>query len=378
MPGDRRRVSSRCRPALFWCAGCFLLFQLGLDLLLERWQPIVRDPEYGYKLQRLRKQVADHPRRPLVLVLGSSRTNLGVCPEAMHFHGADPDTIPLVFNFSINGAGPELELMTLRRLLADGFRPAHVVLEVLPPLLHQDESYNEELMLNINRLGVQDLRSLLPFSSHPQLLSRRWLRSRMLPCITFRHWLVMHYAHSLIHIDPERPQDWRNLDRLGWEVYPRQHVDADEYARGFRFAADEYAEPLRRFEVTPRADRMVRAVIDLCRREGIAVSLLLMAEGSDFRALYSKAARVSVRDYTARLCREYAIGVIDAREWMPDDAFFDGHHLLPGSAAVFSMRLAAMLENVMRNPKSEARNPKQIQNLKSPNRFPKTVWCLGF
>ena len=108
----------------------------------------------------------------------------------------------------------------------------------------------------------------------------------------------------------------------------------------------EYAGPLRNFEVTPRSDRMVRAVIDLCHREGIAVSLLIMAEGSDFRALYSKAAQASIRDYTAGLCREYAIGVIDARDWMPDDAFFDGHHLLPGSAADFSRRLAAMLEKV--------------------------------
>ena len=43
---------------------------------------VARDPEYGRRANRLRARVAEHPGRPLVLVVGSSRTAMGVCPSA--------------------------------------------------------------------------------------------------------------------------------------------------------------------------------------------------------------------------------------------------------------------------------------------------------
>ena len=39
------------------------------------------------------------------------------------------------------------------------------------------------------------------------------------------------------------------------------------------------------------------------------------------------------------LAREYGVSVVDARAWVPDDGFMDGHHLLPEGATTFTKRL---------------------------------------
>jgi len=339
----RGMIGKRSRAALLWLGACFFALQLGLDLLMERWQPVLRDPEYGYKLARLRNRLKAEPGKPLVLVLGSSRTNLGVCPAAMNGDRPGSAISPLVFNFSINGAGPRIQLMILKRLLADGICPQRIVVEILPPALHQDEIYNEEVWLNINRLGLTDLRILQQYSSHPFILTRHWLRSRLMPCVTHRHWFLLRYAHSWLRVDPLQPQDWSDVDRLGWQVYHRQHVDAEEYGRGLQAARNEYTHSLDRFHVTSTPDRALHDLISLCRQHQLDALLLRMPEASQFRAWYSSEALAEIRAYTARLCRECGATAIDARSWMPDDAFFDGHHLLPWAAVDFSKRLASSI-----------------------------------
>src|SRR6266403_1954201 len=81
--GRGRRSLAKARSTLFWLLAGFVAIQLMFDLAMERWQPVLRDPEYGYKLNRLHALLRAQPGRPLILVLGSSRTNLGVCPAAM-------------------------------------------------------------------------------------------------------------------------------------------------------------------------------------------------------------------------------------------------------------------------------------------------------
>ena len=42
---------------------------------------------------------------------------------------------PVVFNYGILGAGPVLELLTLRRLLADGVHPDCIIVEAWPYII---------------------------------------------------------------------------------------------------------------------------------------------------------------------------------------------------------------------------------------------------
>ena len=68
--------------------------------------------------------------------------------------------------------------------------------------------------------------------------------------------------------------------------------------------------------------------------------LVRMPEGSTFRALYPQEVAARVDRFVQELAAEFGCRVADCRDWMPDEAFADGHHLLRDPASAFSERLA--------------------------------------
>src|SRR5262245_8761291 len=59
---------------LLWLLAGFTLCQVVLAVAIDCWLGAVRDPEFAGKLERLQARLAEAPGRPLVLMLGSSRT----------------------------------------------------------------------------------------------------------------------------------------------------------------------------------------------------------------------------------------------------------------------------------------------------------------
>ena len=110
-------------------------------VLLDDLRPGLRDPEYGRRVARYRARAAENPGRPMVMVVGSSRAAMGVCPaawEAVREQTSDP----MLFNMSLLGSGPVMELMVARRAFADGLRPALVLIEYWPPYYSEDHPSN--------------------------------------------------------------------------------------------------------------------------------------------------------------------------------------------------------------------------------------------
>jgi hypothetical protein len=66
-----------------------------------------------------------------------------------------------------------------------------------------------------------------------------------------------------------------------------------------------------------------------------------LPESTSFRALYPPVAEVKLSRFLADLTAEFGYPVTDARSWMPDDAFMDGHHLLRPGGEAFTDRLTA-------------------------------------
>ncbi|HXT58105.1 MAG TPA: DUF1574 family protein, partial [Pirellulales bacterium] len=118
--------------------------QLALAVAIDQWAPELRDPEFGQKLARLRSLCAEFPDRPLVLVLGSSRSDYGVCPGAIERAWTSQRENIVVFNFAVMGGGPVTELVLFHELLAEGVRPSCVLIEVNPLFLHQEQGFTEE------------------------------------------------------------------------------------------------------------------------------------------------------------------------------------------------------------------------------------------
>jgi hypothetical protein len=321
----------------------FACAQLGLALAMEHWRPELRDPEYGAKRARLRARLAENPGRPLLLVLGSSRTNLGIHPAALPALPAVPGrggvpAEPVVLNASLMGAGPVLELLCLRRLLADGIRPGWVLVECWAPYLSQEGNLAEVLRIPVSRLAWGDVRVLRRYHPRPDELCQAWCLARVAPWSSSRFTLLAACARECLPMAARQDDLWELIDPSGWLPFQgsptpravRQHVER---------VHDLFGPLLGRFHVSAISDRALRETVLVCRREGIGVALLVMPESPEFQGWYPLAARAAADSYLDRLSRECRVPVLDARDWCPDEDFADGYHLLPAAADRFTERL---------------------------------------
>jgi hypothetical protein len=328
---SRRRMGTRSRTALFWAGLVFLGFQGAFAAALDRWHPELYDAEYGRRLTALRMRLAEAPERPLLLVVGSSRTALAFRPETMPSLVSPSGAAALPFNFSHMGAGPLLNRMVVRRLLDDGVRPTWLLVEVMPAYFAHDGDYF--LLLSAAARDFPLLRRYLPaWRLYGDYLLRR---ARLAP---------RYPADLLHHLAPgwdlagTAPED-TVVDPLGG--YPFLEQDVDEPTRRHRTAVlrDHMACCLRPFQITPTADRATRELLELCRRKGIAVTLLLTPEGSEYRSWYAPDAYAILERYLDGLCAEYDVPLVDARDWLTEHDFYDSHHVLERGAETFTRRL---------------------------------------
>jgi hypothetical protein len=322
--------------ALCWGVLFFAGLQLGLIILMERWRPEVRDPESGSKWTRLKERMAAEPDRPLLLVLGTSLTELGFCPELLPPYRLKGGTSPLVFNYGITGTFPIQDLATLRSLLRAGIRPRWLLLEILPGQFGIGET-SVEAFGKLPRTAWSDLPVLERYCPQRWRLYLNWFQARLAPWFSHRFSFLNQFAPDWLPV-ANCSTCWQDkMDRSGWFWWTAR-VTPDEYRKGLEATRREYSWVLADLHITNLPDQVTREVLNLCRKEGIAVALFLMPEESEFRRWYSPASNTTVNEYIARLTREYQVPVIDARQWIADGEFLDGHHLLPRGAALFTER----------------------------------------
>src|SRR5262249_30328490 len=106
---------------------------------------------------------------------------------------------------------------------------------------------------------------------------------------------------------------------------------------GFKQATREYGAILRTSRPGGPAVRALRELLAMTREEAIPTRLLLMPESAAFRGLYPRRYAARLDALLAELAAE--VPVDDARTWVPDDGFRDGHHLNRTGAATFTDRL---------------------------------------
>lgn len=326
----------RCRVRdLPWFLLAFVAGQLVLGTAVEHALPDVRDPEYAVKEDRLRQRRREKPDHALVVMLGSSRASLGLraalLSELLDSRGV------LVFNAALSGGGPVLELVCLRRLLAAGLRPDLLLVEVVPFHFNQPAGLAlEERVLNGVRLRQSELAGLRGYWQEPERQERQWWKGRLLPALLQPTELREAFGLDTVGADSDDPH--QRIDSHGWHPrYPgpspeRQRVAAAQALR-------QYAPFTGTFRL---ASRPVQALADLlaaCRSEGIPVQLLLMPEGSAVRGLYSPEVRDGIDRFLAEFCETWQVPLVDARGWAADEWFWDGHHLLPAGAWIWTLRL---------------------------------------
>jgi hypothetical protein len=339
---NRVELNRRRRTQLLWFLVGFVAVQGGLALGVDHYWPDVRDPEYAVSEDLLRERRAEAPDRPLVVVLGSSRTQMGLAAGRL---SSTPDETgaptPLVFNFGVQGSGVMLQTICLRRLLADGLRPDLLVVEIVPVDLNlRRDRPIEEQRLDPARLRADEALLMLGGYYHrPDLAWPRWLLARVLPCD--RHQAELRQELAVDVYRGRAPDDRRwVLDRYGW-LPTGEKLTPEQRREKTAFALGQYENVVANFGLASGSERALRDLLDLCRREGLPTALMLMPESPAFRALYSAEARSAIDRFVRGLADEYHLPLIDARTWADDlgeSAFCDAHHLCEAGAVNFTDR----------------------------------------
>ncbi|AWM40593.1 hypothetical protein GobsT_08840 [Gemmata obscuriglobus] len=336
-PAAPRRT--RAVRALGWGAAALLLATAAFSGAIETVLPQVRDPEYGHRVLRARALQRAHPDRPLVLALGTSRTQNALDARAMEF--PDAPGAPLVFNFGLSGARPPNLRLALQRLRADGVSPAAVLVEVLPGTLAVSGAADPLVFDTADRLTAADPDRLAPYLASPGALRREWLAKRANPWAAHRVALLSHFAPEWQPWQARIDAMWEQLDDRGFGRYPHGNVsDADRERRRER-AHEAYRVIEGDFRVSELSYRCFRDLVADCRAAGTPVAFFLAPESPVFRSWYGPQARAELAAFCRVLRDELGCPVFDAPDGFAEDDFADGHHMLPGAAARFSRQLAA-------------------------------------
>ena len=324
------------RRAILWGAAVAVLMHAGLAVALETVLPQLRDPEYGYRFVRAREHQRLHPDRPLVLVLGTSRTAMGFDPSSAGI--PDEPGAPLLFNFGLAGSSPVQMRSCLARLRADGVQPDVLMVELLLASLTTDVSVDFLCAPSAAKLTAADLRRLEPQLDDPAALWRLWRAARLDPWQAQRLVIASHVVPDVLPWNQRLDHYWKSVDRFGFDAFPL--LKADE-ARPERLAVarDVYARAARAERVSGTADRALRALVADCRASGTPIAFFLTPESPTFRSWYTPQSRAALTAYARALADELGCPVFFPPDDFAEDDFADGHHLLPAAAARFTRHL---------------------------------------
>src|ERR1051326_3542892 len=256
MPAHRR-----ARSAVLWALAAFAALQgiLFAAMSTARGQ-ILRDPDWGIRLGRLEKRLAERPEAPLVLILGSSRVGLGLRPDKM-MDAWRPQS-PTVFNFSRRGFGPMVSLLYLRRILDEGIRPDWVLLEIWPAFLSSDNIFGrDDETLDVRRLQWSDRDLVTRDAKNGAELIRLWLQVQPFPWYWHRSVLICYFAPKWGPPVPFGDDFWAATDDWGWRDLP--NLGHERFER-FVERAEDITGVLERLDVNPVAARRISDLLKIC------------------------------------------------------------------------------------------------------------------
>jgi hypothetical protein len=341
-PGPRRTAPARrrtARTAVLLAGPAFALLTLALIVASETTKPEWRDPEYGHRLRRVRWWQHKQPDRPLVLVLGSSRVQMGVSPSVMNF--PDEPGSPLVYNFGYRGGYPLVAWLQLMRLFDAGVKPRAVVFFLASSEVMAYVPADYSLGMWPTRFSSSDLRRLAPYTENPADSQRELSAARSDPWTVRREVIVSDllpqwqlYGTRLAH------DGWERMDPRGFVPYPEERMTPEQGVAVWRETRATQSSLINDYPLGPMTDRVVRDMVNRCRAEGVEVALAWAPESPGYRALYTTAGRARQQSYTRVLRTEVGVRVFPPPEHLDEADFADGYHLLPGGAARYSRWLA--------------------------------------
>ena len=275
-----------------------------------------------------------------MLALGSSRVAFGVRPGVLPNDGCRP----VLVNFALAGGGPVMGLLAYRRAVADGVRPAAVVVEYWPAFLRQDGPYREEARFDRARLGPADDRLVGEFFHDPAATRAAVRRDRLRAVSSHRQTLLNLAVPRWLPAARQTGGTWQKVDGWGW-LPGREAVDPADVPKAWA-ATRAYYEPLfAGFHVGADSDRAFDLLAADARAAGVRMALVYLPEAAAFTALMPAAAKAAADRHLTATVGRLGVPLIDGRGWVADDRLPDGFHLTQAGAAEFTARLAAEIDH---------------------------------
>jgi hypothetical protein len=328
IPIPRRRVA---RAEAIWAFVGIVVIWAGFVVLAEVKYPWWYDREYEVRHDLLNERVAEHPERPLLAVVGSSRIGTAFCPsELPPIYDAEGRQV-LPFNYSHHGSGPRLNLMQMHRLLRAGTVPTWLVIEIVPAHMRYEA-------ISSGLASAADIPELMPYENKPKLLLE-FARLRLNIVYKYRTSFLRTFASPFATKAGEGDDIF--LGPLGDDAIlsrPGAHPEAKKQQQ-FELIKGMYAGQMKQLEFDPQLVDATRGLLELCRERNIPAALLIAPEDSRFRSWYGEGVEEKIQSLYHGLGDEFGVPVIDARGWCPDEDFLDPHHLMPEGAKRFTLRL---------------------------------------
>jgi hypothetical protein len=336
-PARSRRRSARAAVGfgVVWFAGATLALAGAVETVKPQW----RDPEFGVRLTQIQRWQAASPQRPLVVVLGTSRVQMGVSPAAMGF--PDEPGSPLVYNCGMISARHSMVLLNLVRLRNAGIKPNAVLIELFPRLLPFEGTVEAELLPWATRMTDRDLDQLTPIVGELPAVRRKWAASRLSPWSHYRLQLMSAWLPAWVKENNREDGARARLDEYGFVPHPAVRVSPHEAERArARIRTLHFGRGSRLTRIGTQFDRLIRDLVGWCQAEDIEVAFFWAPESPAYYSWTQPRERAVAEEYGRLLTRELGVPVFPAPDHLPEDMFADGHHLLRHGAAVYSRWLA--------------------------------------
>ena len=334
-----------------WCLATFVVAQIGLNVWIEFYRCDLRSPHVA----RVLDEATRAPRRPTVLVLGTSRSALAYPTNELEprLKQATGDPGATAFNASIPLGDYATMSYVTRELFRKNLRPTLVVIETAPEMLHRrNPGLGRHVMPPIDRetIGKYPAELWLVRGRIPEIVKERLVpihENRRALCKEIGHWFETAVETPTAEKDDSPPA------AVAAERAPRTALFLDGDVHQDPIAAARAKLPrvqqaLSDYSTDGMATLILDRLIRRCREQGSAVLLVAPPLLSVTRGGYEPEVESL---YLARLDEMRAVhhfGYADLRTAVADEDFYDSCHVVVHGAQVASGRLADAVQRTLR------------------------------
>ena len=348
----------QAKRALLWAGLGFCLIQLTVDYAVDAYWPRI----HSSYLAVMEDKVGQLQESPDVVVLGSSRLQTAIYDKELQarlreFTG---DTSLRAFNACI----PAQDLCTAEYVLGEmskkEIKPSILVVEVTP-----------EMVARRNRwLGAHVLPPLKSCTFFSYLCEiwrsenvARLVRERITPVYRYRQEIqrelgqvfypipqpgvesAQQPAAALNPVSPVAtptafaapPNSVLASSAAGQIVASDASKEAEERRK---LGVDRFAAWLQDYEIGGTSALALERMLSSCHKRGITVLLVFPPLSSHHRRIYEPAVNQAFLTYMHQMEAAYGCSFHDCRASLPDNLFFDHHHVEWAGTMVFSRLLA--------------------------------------